>query len=197
MRSARTVAVVAMEATPSWASVAQRLDPNISLEQYNGLRDQYFHMFVEPRISKGYSVSATYEEFKKLTEREKVSSSGVLDRISNQEDNLENKRLQKNAEDLLRRWGRFTLVSDPELADLVLEVRRYKWFGFDTGPEQPVSFILVWTKHANPKRDDVIWLEKYQGGWKASDTIASAFRAFRESAEQAEKLASAHSKPGS
>ena len=191
LRSARTVAVVAIEAMPSWASVAARLDPSTPVDRYADLRDRYFHQFVEPRIPKGYSVSATYEEFRSLTEREKVYRKGALDRTTDQGDNPENKKLQKIAEALMRKWGRFTIVSDPELADLTLEVRRYAWFGFDTGEEQPVSFILVWAKHANPKKDDVIWLEKYLGSWKSSDTISGVFRDFRRSAEQAETLASA------
>jgi hypothetical protein len=84
------------------------------------------------------------------------------------------------------RW-RFSVVSDPEQADIVLEVRRYSWFGFDTGNEQPVAFVLGWAKNANPAVDQVTWLEQYQGRWKSSDTIAGVVRTFRKSVEQAEK----------
>jgi len=195
--AAKTLAVIGVEAIPTWASVAQRLDPNVSEKDYDDLRATYFHKFVEPRISKGHSVSGTFEEFKKLTRRGTMPRTGGVDRTSDlqdKENRADDESVRKSSEEFVRKWRSFTIVSDPELADLVLEVRRYRWFGFDTGDEQPVSFILVWPKHANPKTDDVIWLEKFQRNWRSSDTLAGVFSGFRASAEKAEKLAMGQAK---
>jgi hypothetical protein len=187
LRTVKTVAVVAVDTSPSWASVAKRFNGSVSDNEYEALRMQYFQKFIQPRISASESITATLQEFKKITARDKIPRVGVVDRIVRQEDNNQNKKLEKRVESLLRSWGHFSIVADPEQADLVLEVRRYSWFGFDTGEEQPVSFILAWGKGANPKTDDITWLEKDEGRWKTSDTVGGVIRGFRNSVEAAER----------
>lgn len=194
---AKKVAVIAIEATPTWADLAHHLDPEIPDREYNDLRRRYFSSFVAPRIDFKFRTTA-FEEFKKLTNKPSHGwhpPTGVLSRSGSGGNNERSSDLRKYAEQLLDKWGRFSIIVDPELADLVLEVRHYRWFGFDTGEDQLVSFILVWPRDADPKTDKVIWLEKYQGKWKRSDTVAGVFRSFRKSVEQAQRQAATRTQP--
>ena len=49
--------------------IAQSFDPMMPKEDYDALRDKYFFDHVAPKVPKGFSVSATREEFLKQTER--------------------------------------------------------------------------------------------------------------------------------
>ncbi|MGH9865075.1 MAG: hypothetical protein ACRD4H_06640 [Candidatus Acidiferrales bacterium] len=184
VKSAKTVAVVAIEAIPTWASVAERLAPNTTDREYSALRNEYFDEFIRPKINPATSDLAQ-EQFLNLTRRETISRSGVLDRIASVQSSKESGELQKYAEHLVRKWDRFQLVSNPDSADLVFEVRRYQWYGFSSGEDQPVSFVLVWEHRADPKTDNVLWIEKYQGHWKTSDTVASVVRQLRRDVQEA------------
>ena len=187
LKTVKSVAVVAVDTTPSWTSVAQRFKSDVSDSEYEDLRMRYFQKFIQPRISGAANISPTLQEFKRITARGNIPHVGVVDRAASLEENEQNEQLEKRVESLFRSWGRFSIVTDPEQADLVLEVRRYSWFSFDTDEEQPVSFVLAWSKGANPQTDEIIWLEKYEGRWKTSDTIGGVFRGFRDSVVAAER----------
>ncbi len=192
-RSAKTVALIAFDATPTWADIAQRLDPSTSPHEYDQLRESFFERFVAPQIQTMHMVAAR-EHFMELTEGKPRAypGGGVLSRSKGSE---ESEELRRYAEKLMRQGGRFMVVQHPERADLVLEVRKYSWFGFDSGEDQPVAFILVWPRNANPRTDNVIWLEKFQAKWSRTDVGPAVFESFHKSAKQAEQLATRRTPP--
>ena len=119
--------------------------------------------------------------------------------IGNVPPGREGEPLRKYAEDLLRKWGRFRLVTDPDSADLVFQLRqfalRFRYNPLTKTQELrreplPISEILVWPRGADPERDDVLWLDLYSGEWPRSDTVAGVMRLLRRDVEDAEKLVS-------
>jgi hypothetical protein len=97
--------------------------------------------------------------------------------------------IRKHAESLVRGWNRFRLTEDPDTADLVFEV-----FAFSVGqldaPERryPFARVFVWPRGANPRTEDVVWMEKYSGNWIKSDAIAGVLRLLRNDIKDCDKL---------
>ena len=117
--------------------------------------------------------------------RERLATD-VLGRTINED--ARNPAIRENAVTLLRDWHRFEVVSDPEVADLIFEVLKYHHYRFGSANDpESVALLLVWPKRANPKTDDVIWLEKYETNWRDSDSIAGVLKAFRDRLESLER----------
>ena len=185
--SAKKVAIIAVEANPTWAELAEHLDPKISDREYNRLRERYFDTYVAPRIRLEERAGAR-TRFKELTRRDRSlpkSSRGVLSRSRISEESPE---LRKRVEKWFGEWGRFSVVTDPELATLVVELRYYQRTGFGGTTAKPVSYILVWPNGADPETDELLWLEEYRGKWARSDSVAGLLRLFRHSVELADRV---------
>ncbi|NDQ56689.1 MAG: hypothetical protein GZ088_06405 [Acidipila sp.] len=182
MLQAKTAAIVANETTATWTELVQTLNPDISDEAYDKLRTSYFNAIVLPRLKPNFNAKVNFEYFMKGTHRPPFGQpfpKGVLRRALFENESEESANLRKRFTKLMAQLNRLTVVADPETADVVLEVRRYKPLDFSIGNTETVCFILVWPQGANPKTDQVMWFEKFEAKWKTSDDVAGAFRSFK------------------
>jgi hypothetical protein len=99
--------------------------------------------------------------------------------------------LRKRVESLIRKWGRFRLLEDPDSADLVFELVQTSVTKLGTSEFVPFTSILVWLHGANPETDDVIWTEHYLGKWPRSDTIAHVVELLHKDIEDCERASGA------
>jgi hypothetical protein len=59
---------------PPFNDMARLFDVGIPASEYDAIRELYFYTFVAPELDKKYSVSATWEEFRRRTERPSTST---------------------------------------------------------------------------------------------------------------------------
>jgi hypothetical protein len=188
LSSARTVAILARDTVPAWNDLARSLDQTLDDKEYNRLRNLYFDRYVMPQIGKQFNVEATRDEFRKLTNKSSLESgtpNGVLDREP-QVTYKEDAELTKTITNQLQQWGRFKIVRDPDSADLVFDLRKCPFSAFNSSPELPVAWLLVWPRGASPAKDDILWLEKYEAKWPSSDVAQGVFRLLRQHVSQLE-----------
>lgn len=180
--SSKKIAIIAYQSSPTWGELAPRLDPRISDREYNNLRDTFFESYIAPRISARDMLGAR-TRFMEITQKHNylpVSRQGILIRSRQSEENIS---LRKRIEKSFRKWNRFSVTSDPEKADLIIEVRYYSETDYNARKDKPISYLLVWPKGANPDTSQLIWLEVYRGKWARSDTVAGVLEKFRRSVE--------------
>lgn len=58
--------------------IAKQFDPRMDPHTYDMLRQQYFDTFVRPKVSKPYDVTATWNEFRRQTERPKLIPDALI-----------------------------------------------------------------------------------------------------------------------
>src|SRR5208283_158207 len=174
----RKVAVVGESGVPTWFDIAARLDRHVSPDEYDALRKRYFDEFVKPRVGKENNLQATWEQFKRITNRPDSNTRiGPLERSINGDANDDGVRA--TAVTVLKGFRRFQIVADPSEADLVLNIRKYQPYSFDgVKNEAGKSVLLVWSAKANPRTDDVLWYEEFDAKWPQTDTVAQVTRQF-------------------
>lgn len=180
--SSKKIAIIAFQSHPTWWELAQHLDPGISDREYDNLRDTFFKSYIAPQISITDMLGAR-TLFMEITQKHDylpVSRKGTLGRSKQSEENIS---LRKRIEKSFRKWNHFSVTSDPEKADLIIEVRYYSETDYNARKDKPISYLLVWPKGANPDTNQLIWLEVYRGKWARSDTVAGVLEKFRRSVE--------------
>ena len=194
LSSARTVAILARDTVPPWDEIALTLDRTVDDKEYNRLRNLYFVRYVQPRIAHGFNVDATRKEFLELTNkspRNRGTHDDVLDRepiVISKED----ADLTSAVTALLRKWGRFKIITDPDSADFVLDVRKCPFAIFNSSPDLPIAWLLVWPKGGSPATDEILWLEKYSAKWPSGDVVQGVFKLFRQHVQQLEPQGTSH-----
>jgi hypothetical protein len=187
LKTSRTVAVVAYDVVPTWDVTAQGLSASISDRGYNSERDRYFRQYVQPTIPRSYSLSASYMEFMKETSREVIRPGirkGALGRLTGTE--AQDKHLRAQAEELVSSWHRFRMVSDPQDADVTIEIRKYPFSTFGAEPELPAAVAIIWPRGANPSKDNILWFERFSARWRENNVVRGVLRQLHESVERAE-----------
>ena len=199
LSSSKTIAVVAFEASPTWLNVAQHLPEKISADEYDQLRSSFFYHFVAPKVEKAepnVRKDVHLESWMALTNKTGPIHKGLMSRFRSWSGTgEESKSLRAQCEKQMRQWTKFDIVSDPDNADLVVEVRRYAEFDYPWTQDQPVAFVLVWLRRADPEKDKPIWIEKYQSKWKRSGPVSASLNLLRETFDKAGRLSRNEKRP--
>lgn len=193
LRASRRVAVVAYDVVPSWYEAAQGLSKSISDQDYDSERERYFRLYVEPEIPRSYSLSASNIEFMKETSRDAIRPGvrkGALGRLTGTE--KQDRDLRAQAEAVVRSWHRFQIVPDPEDADLTIEVRKYPFSRFGADEALPLALAIVWPRGADPAKDNVLWLDRFDARWRENDVVNAVMRRLHQSIEQADRMNLGH-----
>jgi len=98
---------------------------------------------------------------------------------------------RKHAETLIRSWGHFRVVDDPESADLVFQLFLFHRPPSTTEfPQLSGVQIQVWPRGGNPQSDDPVWMETYFAKWPEGDAVAAVVKLLRKDIEDCERLSS-------